>query len=125
MKKSRMFFWGMVLVLAIGMIGCSSGGSSSGGSDSTPPANTSPLTGKWNCVEIPGYSLTFNANGSGSISDGHDISNWTLSASNVLNMNINGTPETFQLTWNNAAKTTMSLQNIGPNSSETLSYTKA
>jgi hypothetical protein len=79
--------------------------------------------GTWNPVG-GGASLTFNADGSGSMSDGHSISNWTLSSSNVLNMDLNGTPEVFQLTWTNTAQTAMSLQNIGPNSNETTNYIK-
>ena len=124
MKYARTLFLWIILILVVGIIGCSSGGSSSGGSTTTTTATTTnPLVGKWNPVG-GGASLTFNDGGTGSMSDGHSISDWTLSSSNVLDMKLNGTPEKFQLTWTNDAKTTMSLHNIGPNSSETTNYTK-
>jgi hypothetical protein len=119
----------LFLILVIAMIGCSSGGSSSGSSSSSTPATpapaTNPLVGTWK-ADAGGPSLVFNADGSGNLTDGvHSISGWTLSSTNVLNLKLNGTPEIFQLTWTNDAKTKMTLKNIGPNSSETTAYTKA
>jgi hypothetical protein len=125
--RKNLVMW-LFLILVIGMIGCSSGGSSSGGSSSSTPANpapaTNPLVGTWK-PDAGGPSLVFNADGSGYLTDGvHSISNWTLDSSNVLNLKLNGTPEVFKLTWKNDAKTKMTLTNIGPNSSESTDYTK-
>ena len=122
MKIAKTVGLWILLILVVGMIGCSSG-SSSGGS-TTPTTPTSPLVGTWNNADY-GITLTFRADGTGNDNSGHAITDWTLSASNVLNLKLNGTPEVFQLTWLNTANTSMSLQNIGPNSSETLNYTKA
>jgi hypothetical protein len=124
--RKNLVLW-LFLILVIGMIGCSSGGSSSGSSSpssSTPASTTNPLVGTWR-PDSGGATVTLNADGSGSMSDGHSISGWTLSSSNVLDMKINGTPEKFQLTWTNDAKTKLNLTNIGPNSSETTAYTKS
>jgi hypothetical protein len=126
MKQTKTFILlGVFLMLAIGMIGCSSGGSSSGGSSSpsTPATATNALVGTWK-PDAGGASLTFNANSSGSMSDGHSMSGWTLDSSNVLKMNLNGTSEMFQMSWTNGDKTKMTLHNIGPNSGETTAYTK-
>jgi hypothetical protein len=122
MKNEKALFLWVLLVLVVGMIGCSSGGSSSGGSGATPPPATNPLVGTWKDA-AGGPSLTFNANGTGSISDGHPITSWTLSASNVLHMTI-PQDENFQLTWLNAAQTSMSLHNLSP-SDETTIYNKS
>ncbi len=126
MKNAKGILLWVLLILVLGMIGCNNGGSSSGSSTTTttPTTTTDPMVGTWK-PDGGGASLTFNANGSGSMSDGHSISDWTLNSSNVLNMKLNATPEVFQLTWTNAGKTTMTLRNIGPNSSETTAYTKS
>lgn len=126
MKNAKTLFLWILLILVLGMIGCNSGGSSSGGStpNTTTATTTNPLVGTWNSPGQP--SLIFNADGTGRLSDGvHTINSWTLSSSNVLNLSLNGTPEVFQLTWTNDAKTTMTLHNIGQNSSETTAYTKS
>ena len=123
MKNAKTILLWVLLVLVVGMIGCSSGGSSSGSSTTTTNTTTNPLVGTWNPVG-GGESLTFNADGSGSATN-HSLSDWTLSSTNVLNFKLNGTPEVFQLTFTNDAKTTMSLHNIGPNSSETTDYIKS
>lgn len=105
------------------MVGCCSSGGSSSGGTSTTTTTTNPLVGTWREATGAYPSITFKADGTGYLSDGvHDITDWTLSSSNVLNMKINGNPEVFQLTWPNDAKTTLSLHNIGPNSSETTNY---
>ncbi|MGC1404100.1 MAG: hypothetical protein WA974_14365 [Thermodesulfobacteriota bacterium] len=127
MKNAKTLFLWVFLILVVGMIGCNSGGSSSGGSTpaTTTSTTTNPLVGTWNPVG-GGTSLTFKTDGTGSLSDGvHTINSWTLSSSNVLNMTLNGTPEVFQVTFTNDAKTAMTLHNIGPNSSETTAYTKS
>ena len=116
-----MLLW-VVLILVVGMIGCSSGGSSSSGSNTTPTPAANPLVGTWK-ADNGSASLTFNANGTGSISDGHPITSWTLSSSNVLHMTI-PQDENFQVTFTNAAQTTMSLHNLSP-SDETTTYTKS
>jgi hypothetical protein len=129
MQRGKKFVICLFLILVAVSIGCSSGGSSSGGSnssntDSTPAVTTNPLVGTWK-ADAGGPSLVFNADGSGYLTDGvHGISGWTLNSTNVLNLKLNGTPEVFQLTWTNEARTKMTLHNIGPNSSETTSYTK-
>jgi hypothetical protein len=120
--RKNLVLW-VFLILVIGMIGCSSSGGSSP-SSSTPAPATNPLVGTWNSPGLP--SLVLNADGTGRLTDGvHSITDWTLSSSNVLTFKLNGTTETFQLTWTNDAKTAMTLHNIGPNSSETTAYTKS
>ena len=124
MKNARTLFLWVILILVIGMIGCSSGGSSSGSSSTTTtttaPAN--PMVGTWK-NDLGGPSLTFNANFTGSISDGHPITSWTLSSTNLLNMTI-PQPEVFQVTFTNTDKTKMTLHNLSP-SDETTPYTKS
>ena len=110
-NAKTMLLW-VVLILVVGMIGCSSGGSSSGGNNTTPTPAANPLVGTWK-ADNGGESLTFNADGTGSMTD-HPLSGWTLSSTNVLNFKLNCTPEVFQLTFTNDAKTTMSLHNLGP-----------
>ncbi len=58
-----------------------------GSSTTTTKTTTNPLVGTWNPVGGGGY-LDLDANGTGSISDGHPITSWTLSSTNVLHMTI-------------------------------------
>lgn len=125
MKNAKSILIWVLLVVVVGLIGCGGGGSNSGGSSPTPTPPANPLVGTWRDATGATPSLTFKADGTGYLSDGvHDITDWSLSSSNVLSLKLNGTPETFKLTWTNAAQTTMSLENIGPNSNETTNYIK-
>jgi len=127
MRKEKIWFLVLFLFLMVGMIGCSSGSSSGGSSSTTTTPTTTTTTptqslvGTWrNTAGNPGVSLTFNANGTGSISDGHPITSWTLNGS-TLNMNI-PQPEVFTCTFN-ADRTVITLVNQSA-SGETTVYAK-
>jgi hypothetical protein len=130
MKNEKALFLWVLLILIGGMIGCSSGGSSSGTSTTatttttttTTTSSTDALVGTWRCTSgNAASSMTFNANGTGSISDGHTITSWSVTGT-TLNMTI-PQPEAFTLTYTNTARTTMSLFNLSP-SAETSTWAK-
>jgi hypothetical protein len=130
MKNTKTIFFGIFLILVVGMIGCSSGGSSSGG-NSTPPSSgggsaTDPLVGTWRCDSgiALGTTLTFNADHTGN-ANGSGFHDWNLSG-NILTLTLDsGAGETFQLDWDNASKNGFTFTNLNPATPDVTHYIKA
>jgi hypothetical protein len=116
MKNRKVFLVSLILVLMVGVMGCSSGGSSSGGSTPPPAAQTptQKLVGTWTFVNSSDYvlaQLIFNSNGSGSWGTG--FSNGRIDNGVFYFTLDNGNNEAFDITWNSDNNITLTNHNGG------------
>jgi hypothetical protein len=128
----------ILLMMAIAMIGCSSGGSSGGsGSSSTSTTTTTAtasMVGTWKADKagsVPvGSTIVFNADKTGSLNNGATgINSWVYTSSgltgNILTFNLNsGAAERFRVDWDNTNYNSFTFTNLNPATPDANHYAK-
>lgn len=129
MKNAKIVCLWVLLILVVGMIGCSSS-SKSGGSTTTTTTTPTPsqaLVGTWKCDKSStfdvGIVLVFNADGTGN-AGGSPFSNWKLNGTNLTWTGNAGNSELFTLVWDDTTYKGFTFTNTNPASPTVDHYVK-